>query len=914
MQLFQKNERRYSGIGLLGIILAMIVGIFVFPIQSFAAQIIIPGDFESLKAAIEDPQREQTLVIPAGRYIFTDTITVSKDLVLQNPQGEKVEFVLGMFNMQHDQLGKTMLHIVDGTVTFDGDQDENFVFDGTSQWDIDHYSSDRENLDHVTNFTNVTKNGVFVTVGPKTKAIINHATFTKASNQGALTGAIFVDYKASLVMNGGQIVHNFLTMGQTSANYQYFNARTNPNGYATRSASIALYGASFEMFGGKIHDNYSIYGSGSAISSAGTNVAATTDLSEGLVHSTITIHQGEISLNSSHTFGDQQDAHGGAILANANTDTVIEDGLFQDNYAHGGGGFIFNAWVTSLKVNGGTFKGNMANRGGGAIATFDGFATYDESNDKTIYGEINQYGIDNIDDWYAYGFGTKLQVNGGNFIENKAYMGGAIYVASDHAEINAGKFTKNEANRFGGAIYLSTVPYRMTIRNAYIANNHADESYGTLGSDYYPDMDPSIYHTGSGGGVWYCPTGSGKVNISNGVAIFDNDGTIEGDDFASMAKEAGKDYRVSLVNRMLGGGWVDWYGDFMDHRYTEADQPHQPLQDVAQDLMLKSKTSTRSKRAAKSVATTIFTDNRAKRGGAIGTNGHIDFGDGQLEFDLSVQKTWDSSIAQQEPIEVQLLIVKDDKEYEVDRAILSQDNGYMYTFKGLPLESNGKMTYRVHEVTDQYQTTYAYHIGDQDIINDDSFSTADLIHQDHVYFEIHNSPKPEPTIQLEVKKQWDDAIVERNPITFQLKRLIDGQIDQIIEMELNQANGYRHVFLQQPIQKDGKKITYQVEELGDQYQVQYTYQIADQPIVALNAVNVGDLEAGSHVVFTMINQNKPPLEPSSTLDPKPSPTPKVEVPNTADPFTSTKLFIAFGLSILIGAYIMIYQMKKHRDI
>lgn len=725
-----------------------------------AAEPIVAGDFDSLKAAIEDPDRDTEVVVPGGDYVFTDTITVTKDLTIRNQPGEKVNFKRGIISNFSKPPGKTMMNLTNGTLILSGEDDQSLVFDGGENWTLDHKIPESKDEMRAINYLNISAKGVLLTVGPDTNFVLNHGTFKNTANSGGLTGAILVDYNSSFIMNGGKITHNFHIVKRNPENNNFYRQNVNIYGYSTHGAGVALFGGSMEMNGGSIDDNYvgGYGGNGGAIVMAGTKKPAVNIEKwdgierEKLVRARLTINGGEISSNSAHSKEvnasssnyEPPSARGGAILAGTNSDVVINNGDFTDNYAYGAGGVIFMDWATSLTVNGGNFVGNVAESMGGAIGTADRYMAYDISSDTNINTVNNPFHINSIDDWYnVYGLGVNLLINKGNFIDNKAYMGGALYIANDNGQINGGSFINNEANRFGGAIYLACMPYKLTIRNAYITGNIADDSYGSMGEKTHFKLNTNVFHTGSGGGIWYCPTGSGRMSVSNGAAVFDNIGEVEGDDFTSMKKYKNTDYNVSLSNRMLGGGRVDWYDDNKDHRFSEGDQARTTLTDVKGDLTLKAEAKENSKNASRRLASTIFTGNKAKRGGAIATNGHIDFGDANYEFNLKVQKKWSDDVKIKKDVKVNLSVVTDQGESIVDSALLSSENEYSYTFENLPLLSSGIMTYKVSEEGDDYKASYEYKINDGDIEQGDTFTTENLVNGDVVDVIVTNSPKEE---------------------------------------------------------------------------------------------------------------------------------------------------------------------------
>lgn len=734
--------RRISLAGLAGLVL--VGGLCVPAFAQDVSSTIVSGDFNTLKAALENPDRDTEVVVPGGTYVFSDTVTVNKDLVLKNAAGQTVTFELGMFNNSADSLGKTMMDVTAGSVTFAGEKNENLVFDGKSGLGEFDHSKNPEPSEVMDVNTNVSKKGVLLTLERGSSAVIDHATFKNASHAGAMTGAIFVWQNAKLTMNDGVITHNHLSYVENTANSELMN---DSNTFPARAAALGIYGGTFVMNGGSISDNYASFHSGSAIGAA----------SPGSPHSSILINGGSISHNSTHSFEGYYIDAGGAIFAGVNTDTKINGGTFDSNYANGTGGFIYSDWGTSVTINGGSFRNNKANRAGGVLTAYDRFMVNNPDDNENLSGELNAYGISDINVWYnQYGLGTKVKVNGGAFDSNQSYMGGAFYIACDNAEVNAGTFTNNQADRFGGAIYLSTDPYRLTIRNAYVSDNTSDDKSITLGSDIYPDLDPGYFHPGSGGGVWYCPSGSGTISVSNGLAVVGNTATGEGADFTSMKKNPGQDFKVSVTSRMLGGGYIAWQDDNQGARATEETPERTELQNQTDNMMLKATASERAQATAKALATTIFTGNKAKRGGAIATNGQVDFGDANLTYNLKITKHWDALIGNADKNEATAelyIVTKDESGAETERFVesvtLNAENDFTALFENLPLESNGRTTYRVREVGDTYDVNYTTAINDTAATEGNTFSTADLVNGDTVTVDMTNHPKFNATFEYQ---------------------------------------------------------------------------------------------------------------------------------------------------------------------
>lgn len=700
---------------------------------------IVSGNFETLKTALEEPNRDTTVVVPGGEYVVTSPITISKDLTLKNKAGEQVILKLGFFNNNSDSEGESMFTVASGTTTLDADTNGNLVFDGGAKITFDHREDFESNQGK--SITSICGRGVLFTLNNDTQGVINHATFTNVAYAGATAGALMVKSGSTLTMQDGAITHNYALQSQYTESMKYIN---DSNAIGAQAAGMSVYGGTFIMNGGSITDNYNHFGTGGAI---GVSYPRS-----GGPKPKIEIHGGVISNNSSHSWSDKAQGAGGGIFLGVSSSLLIDRGTFEQNYANGAGGFVYADWGTNITINGGTFNNNSAQRAGGVVSAVDKFMSYNPSthDNEVVSGDLNPYGITDISNWYDMNLGVKLVVNGGTFTQNKSYMGGALYIACDNAEVNGGVFNSNEANRFGGAIYLSTAPYRLKIKNAYFEKNIATSDSTTIGGNFYPDLDPDYFHTGSGGAVWYCPSGTGDINVSNGAAIVDNTAESEGADFTSMEKESGKGYSVSVANRMLGGGYVAWLSDTIDSRANDETQELDPIVNSDQNINLKARVSDRAKATARSLAKTVFVNNKAKRGGAVATNGHVDFGDADLAFNLVVKTEWDSEITQPHDMTAELYIVTtndsgEETEHFVQTIDLKADadhpeNSYRAELTNLPLENYGRTTYRVKVVGDEYQTSYTKARNEEAPEAGNTFSTADLQNSDTETIVVNNKP------------------------------------------------------------------------------------------------------------------------------------------------------------------------------
>lgn len=474
----------------------------------------------------------------------------------------------------------------------------------------------------------------------------------------------------------------------------------------------------------------------------------------------------------------------GAILVKRGGSLEINDGLISNNY-HIGDVSAKGGAITSLggnvTVNGGTFDGNFATDHGGAIF-IDSIAKLTIKGGKFLNNlSGTSGGAVSIGGSGSKNIGTTLNVDGGIFEGNESMMGGAIFINSNEASrISAGEFRNNTANR-GGAVYLDT-DSNLQILNAIVEKNTA--------SDSYEKENLEGLQSGSGGGLWYCPTGHGKINMSNGVAIFDNNASHEGRDLSSVIKDGVPKNSVYISNRILGGGYVSWYNDTVSNRYKDGDKPLSTNGIDRNAIAVLSMVDESSKELARKLATTIFEGNNASTGGAIATNGNLIFGEEYKEFSIKIRKEWSEKIKEEDrkPIEVALIVLKNDedgneKEYVVDKFKLSKDNGYTTTFK-LPLEAKERIKYMVKELGDDYIVSYKHrktcevvsrvrvarslsYLSAEGMTDGNTFSTEDISSACTVELLIINEPKPikpeEPKVPEKPQDPNHENPSEENP-------------------------------------------------------------------------------------------------------------------------------------------------------
>ncbi|MBQ8803058.1 MAG: right-handed parallel beta-helix repeat-containing protein [Tyzzerella sp.] len=282
--------------------------------------------------------------------------------------------------------------------------------------------------------------------------------------------------------------------------------------------------------------------------------------------------KGTLNINGGNYAGNSA-TNGGAIY-NMGGNLTIVDGTFESNSAERGavvynngtmrvtggifgnenkgneasvhGGVIFNNTTHSLEITGGTYQYNIAtNRGGvvlsqGTVKITGGEFAHNTANGTQGGGVIGATG------------NATLNIEGGNFHDNTATVGGAIE-CNCTLTIKDGIFNKNTAVK-GGAIYLESSG-RLTVKNG--ATFGGEEEQGNTATE-------------SGGAV-YC-AGSSKATIEGGVFAYNTaagvtgGGAISGENGTTITVSGGSFHHNAATSTaanadVYGGGAIESNGD-----------------------------------------------------------------------------------------------------------------------------------------------------------------------------------------------------------------------------------------------------------------------------------------------------------------------------------------------------------------
>lgn len=515
-----------------------------------------------------------------------------------------------------------------------------------------------------------------------------------------------------------------------------------------RSASIRVTeGASFTMNGGTIQDNIANTSSSDSSSPAVLLLGA----------STFTMNGGSICNNSGQC--------GTAVYLTASSNAAkarftMNGGTLSNNESRSytpnstPTGAVFVKYSAEFVLNNGTITGNCAHGGaGGGVAVMDELPTEEH--------------------------GTAFTMNGGTISNNKAsgYRcdGGGIYSCSNHVSLLGGRIENNSAYD-GGGIYSegnTEIYTTLHIQNALITGNTADQ----------------------GGGLWFCPTGDAKLYMQNGAVIYGNTAASAGDDFASpeVATGAGGNGGVTLPDYFPNGKVIQWFSDGFLYapagnrgtsgqgtRYNAVEYAKRVtgVQNEKKGLALKSVVSDGV--SVPAVGSLIITGNQASHGGGgIGANGGVVIGEEtSLSYSISVKKAWDNpGYEDTQPSGVTIHLKERDTGDIVSTAELTGENGWQYTFTGLPLSPDH------YTVTEQplegYKATY-YQDADGNFIITNTYLTTPT------------PDVPAVTISVPVEKKWVNDYKWERPASIHVS-LWNGDA-KVKEADLTADMGWTYIF------------------------------------------------------------------------------------------------------------------------
>lgn len=655
-----------------------------------AAEPTTVGDADSLTKTVEeshgdiavmldgDIELSKTLAVPAGSNVTltgNHSLTFAADAAYADAGSGKAAVTVA------DSAALTL----SGGVTLDGT--------GCSDPNVSAlYSNGAVTLDGggITNFTQHSSGNRSLIMAEG-----DHATF--AIKAGSITGNVSksnpggvleVSKGAKLTMSGGQITGN---TASTSADMAAIVIVGISQGASLQAggATNADPAGSFEFTGGAISGNTAT----STVYVGEANAALGPEL-----------HIHEVTF--SHT--NEQ----GETVGTRASMTMRGDATISDNTASRFGGGVVVWGPGEFIMEGGTISANKSPMGAG-VAAVDTFSM--GTLERRKLRSDKEYGGVSLEEW-SLTRPAAFTMNGGTISSNIGTVGtggdgtqfepvgAGVYVSSNMVQLNAGRIIDNtavsELGGQGGGIYVSSLPYTVGLRKAVVAHNTA---------------------TMLGGGMWLCPMGGAQYHVKNSGAIMANTSQGAGDDIASLAKgREGGDTgaSLSLADRLLGNHRVDWYqdgaiskepgvlgvADQATARYERQSDAERVkiggvIEENKDDIALKAVTDDDDTvlEAALSQAQLFIEGNTAVRGGGIGANGVVRFGDAPLVYpglDVKVAKQWQGEGDHPQSVGVTLYLLDDDGgRHAVNEATLSEENDWTVTFSetfdGDPLPKYG---------------------------------------------------------------------------------------------------------------------------------------------------------------------------------------------------------------------------------
>lgn len=604
--------------------------------------------FDTLKAKVEAAQNGDVITLDAGEYLFTETLTIT---------GKEITFVANenvVFKRDPSFKG-TMIRITNDAGLTLSSPNETLIVDGNSI---------------PSNHTAIQRTGLLYTEG---KLVIDGAIFQnhvghddsyrspiKAKGTNAYiefnsgkvrnndlsgreaaysSGGFYLEDGSRMVMNGGVIEGN-----QASNYYPRIDLLWSDSPGA--GGILVANGANFTMNGGEIKNNKG-YGGGILVGNGSPyeyDRNATTE-------SRLKNPPLAVAVFNGGTISGNQGVGGGGISGHGNVDIRIpEDStlLVDSNIGYQGGGIFVSDWYV------------------------DGIGLSKETSKLPI------------DVWNSH-FAGKFVMEGGTVSNNVAHnCGGGVNISTNNATITGGHILNNRAGDQGGGIYVTTVPYVLNIQNAYFADNRAS-------GNHISSYDGFTLAGGTGGGIWFCPTGTAQFYAENGIVTSTNTATYEGTDFWSSKKASNNEpYVINLASRTNSGAKIQWFEDKSGQRYDNGTRNElTTLEGINKETSLKSVVSEEGMRASKALSKVIVTGNRASKGGGLGSNGSVVFGTDTPLKDLEVIKVWEEGLTPK-PITLEVRGRVDATDYLIETVTLTPENNFKSVVTGLPATIAGK--------------------------------------------------------------------------------------------------------------------------------------------------------------------------------------------------------------------------------
>lgn len=316
-----------------------------------------------------------------------------------------------------------------------------------------------------------------------------------------------------------------------------------------------------------------------------------------------------------------------------------------------------------------------------------------------------------------------------NILESGSSVGGGLCVSASIFTMYSGTITENKGVNGGGIGVIYGEDCNTEIIKGIISNNWAIMGGGmhiTEGGSNVVMKNSAIYDNSTfsylthdnGGGVWFCPQGSGKFYTTNGSAIINNIAGGAGDDITiddlgimpGPSDPSHREASVKLSKRTFTGVAVTYYKDEINNRYKNGfrEVAQEDYFDGSQRAELHSQIDEKKSidKIIKTADVLIY-GNEAAIGGGISCNGTLTIGDEGKDKTINIEKAWnDTGNEDKRPNEIRVILLQNG--IELDSVILSETNGWKATFDELPAYDKNQIDYQYdikEEVVGDYEVT-----------------------------------------------------------------------------------------------------------------------------------------------------------------------------------------------------------------
>lgn len=213
----------------------------------------------------------------------------------------------------------------------------------------------------------------------------------------------------------------------------------------------------------------------------------------------------------------------GMVFVDYNSTLTIEDGSFHDNTSSGNGGIVHGyRYGNKITINGGEYYNNKAAHGGAIYMSQNGTLTINGGSfhDNTA---ITNGGVIVACNQTSGNHITTLTITGGKFYNNTAVNGGAVYMSTGTGlgtfTMTGGEIYENTADN-GGALYIATKA-KVTLsaaEDAAVGGIIRDNTASQLASNLYLGGADSTLTVGKNA-LLYGGTIAGDVLFSQGGKV-----------------------------------------------------------------------------------------------------------------------------------------------------------------------------------------------------------------------------------------------------------------------------------------------------------------------------------------------------------------------------------------------------------